>query len=220
VRITRHSALRTRDSAPCGRHSALRTPHSALLGGCHSALRTSRSALGLRHSALRTPHSALLGGYLLIEALAYIAVLFVVLGVAFTALYRCMDHSIALRRNADDISRALHAGERWRADVRAAGTRTWIETTNQEPVLHLEGPRGDAAYRFADDTVFRRLGNGPWTRLLTNVKSSAMEPDRRQSVTAWRWELELKPRVKGVVKPSRIRPLFTFLAVPQTSAMP
>ena len=59
-------------------------------------------------------------GFQLIEALVYIAVVFVVLGAGYEALYRCIDSSITLRRNADDITNALHAGERWRADVRLA----------------------------------------------------------------------------------------------------
>ena len=62
-------------------------------------------------------------GYLLIEALVYIAVVVTLLGVAYAAMYRCVDRSFALRRNADDITSALHAGERWRADVRAATSR-------------------------------------------------------------------------------------------------
>ena len=42
-----------------------------------------------------------------------------------------------------------------------------------------------------------------------------MTADPREYVTAWRWELELQPRATGSVKPGRVRPLFTFLAVPE-----
>jgi hypothetical protein len=42
-----------------------------------------------------------------------------------------------------------------------------------------------------------------------------MTADKREHVTAWRWELELQTRATGSVKPGRIRPLFTFLAVPE-----
>src|SRR5439155_11435731 len=58
-------------------------------------------------------------GYMLIEALVYIGVSFLLLGIGFAAMYRCIDNSVGLRRSADDITSALHAGERWRADVRA-----------------------------------------------------------------------------------------------------
>jgi Tfp pilus assembly protein PilE len=59
-------------------------------------------------------------GYSLIECLVYIAVLAVVLNLSFVAYYRYEQHTRSLRRNADDITRALRAGERWREDVRTA----------------------------------------------------------------------------------------------------
>jgi hypothetical protein len=177
-----------------------------------------KTALPSRSILLSRSRRAAGAGFALVEALVYISVVCVVLGVAFVALYRSIDHTRALRRNADDITRALHAGERWRADVRAAATRIWTDPTNT--VLHLDGPRGKTAYRFDDDAVCRRVGDGPWVRLLPNVKSSVMEPDRRQKITAWRWELEFKPQITGAVKPGRVRPLFTFLAVPPTTVAP
>jgi len=154
-------------------------------------------------------------GYLMIEALVYIGVIVVVLGVAYSATYRCIDRSIALRRNADDITSALHAGERWRADVRAASSQVRLESTDAGQLLYLEGPSSAVVYSFATNAVSRRVGTGPWVRLLPNVKSSTMTADKREHVTAWRWELELQTRATASVKPGRIRPLFTFLAVPQ-----
>jgi type II secretory pathway component PulJ len=156
-------------------------------------------------------------GFLLIEVLVYIAVVFVLLGVGYSALYHCMDSSIALRRDADDIANALHAGERWRADVRQANKQIRVEQTPAEQIAYLEGLHSEAAYRFSTNAVFRRVSEGPWVRLLSNVKSSTIESDARQRVTAWRWELELQPRQKGSVKPGRIHPLFTFIAVPERS---
>ena len=119
-----------------------------------------------------------------------------------------------MRRNADDITAALHAGERWRADLRSASGKVRLETVEGEQLLHLENSRGGASYRFSTNAVYRRVGPGQWSQLLANVQSSAMEPDPRQNVKAWRWELELKPRLRGAAKAGRIRPLFTFLAVP------
>jgi hypothetical protein len=153
-------------------------------------------------------------GYLLTEALVYIAVVFVLLGAGYAAMYRCVDSSIALRRNVDDITGALHAGERWRADMRSATHVVRLERTGDGQLLRLEGPKGTVAYRCSTNTIFRRVGDGPWARLLPNVKASTMEADPREYVTAWRWELELATRTKGSVKPGRVRPLFTFIAVP------
>jgi hypothetical protein len=154
-------------------------------------------------------------GYLLIEALVYIAVVVVVLGVAYAAMYRCIDRSFALRRNVDDITSALHAGERWRADVRAATAGVRLENTDAGQLLYLDGAGSAITYLFATNAVSRRVGTGPWTRVLPSVKSSSMTADPLEYVTAWRWELEIQPRTIGAVKPGRIRPLFTFLAVPE-----
>src|SRR5258706_15721800 len=56
-------------------------------------------------------------GIMLIECLVYTVVLLILLGVAYAAFYRCMENSVALRRNAEDITTALQAGERRRAGV-------------------------------------------------------------------------------------------------------
>jgi hypothetical protein len=154
-------------------------------------------------------------GYLLIEALVYIGVIVALLGAGYAAMYRCIDRSLALRRNADDIANALHAGERWRADVRSARSEVRLEETTDGQLLHLEGGKAPVAYLFSTNTLSRRLGAGPWVRLLPNVKASTMKSDPREHVTAWRWELELAPRTQGSVKPGRVRPLFTFTAVPE-----
>ena len=156
--------------------------------------------------------------YLLLEALVYIAVVMALLGAGYAAMYRCVDSSIALRRNADDITSALHAGERWRADVRGAAGQVRAENTDAGQLLYLDGARGQIVYRFATNAVFRSVRGGPWTRLLESVKSSRMTADERQFVAAWRWELEIQPRSIGSVRPSRLRPLFTFLAVPERPA--
>ena len=154
-------------------------------------------------------------GYLLIEALVYIAVIVALLGVAYAAMYRCIDRSIALRRNADDITSALHAGERWRADVRAA--------TSRDPL---------GKHRCRPASPPRRPGQG---RHLSLCHQCRLPPDRRGSLGACPAQCEIlhhdrRPaRIRhrlalgarnpaahhGSVKPGRVRPLFTFLAVPE-----
>ncbi len=153
--------------------------------------------------------------YSLIECLVYIAVLFVLLGVSYIALFRCIDNSVALRRNADDISRVLHVGERWRADVRSVSGNIRLETTNLAQIASLPTSQGQIIYCFATNTLARSYNGGPWSQLLTNVASSTMRPDARRTLTAWKWELELVPRKNS----SRVRPLFTFEALPE-SALP
>ena len=98
-----------------------------------------------------------------------------------------------------------------RPDVRSADRNAWLETSGPEPILHLQSRSGEIAYRSSTRAVLRRVGSGSWVCVLTNVASSAIESDPRQNITPWRWELELQTRVKS----TRIRPLFTFLAVPE-----
>ena len=95
-------------------------------------------------------------GYMLTEALVYMGLLFVVLGLGYRAVYSYIDHSMVLRRSAEDISRALNAGERWRSDVRSADAKIRLENTDGGQILYLVGLQGDVAYRFSDGAVSRR----------------------------------------------------------------
>jgi hypothetical protein len=152
---------------------------------------------------------------MLVECLVYISAVFFLLGAGYVALDRCITSSELLRRSADDVTSAIHAGERWRADVRMAARDIRVVNTNGEQLVYLQGSRGMREYRFAEGSVFRRVDDGTWSRVIANVQSSTMDLDARESVKAWRWELELKPRLKGPAKPGRVRPLFTFMAVPE-----
>ena len=153
-------------------------------------------------------------GYMMIECMVYIGVLLVLLAVSYVALYRCIDRSVALKRNASDITTALHAGERWRADIRNVNGAARVDPATD--TLRLPTPRGEILYRFESNAVLRRIGSNGWIHLLENVKSSSMQPDPRQIVTAWKWELELQHYKKDTSNTNRVRPLFTFVAVPGT----
>ena len=157
-------------------------------------------------------------GYLMIEALVYIGLLFAVLGVGYVALYRCIDSSLAVRRNADDITSALRAGERWRADIRSAQGRPVLDSADNTGLLSLRTSHGDVAYKFESNAIFRRLHTNQWTCVLTNVKWSAMSLDERKSVTAWSWEFELLPYFKNNSNPNRVHPIFGFGAIPRKAS--
>lgn len=151
------------------------------------------------------PSRAATHGIMLVEAIVYMAILTIVLGVGSALLYRAWDTNIALRRNSDDIVRALNAGELWRADIRSA---TGSITTRDGHEVHMRNSRGEIIYRFADGKVTRNA-SGQQPRILTNVKSSEMLNDPRNTTNGWRWELELNHNHKKV----QFRPLFTFDAV-------
>lgn len=160
------------------------------------------------HSHRQHSHGA---AFTLIEMLIYISVLMVLIAVGFAALYRSLDSSMALRRNADDIINAIHAGENWRADVRSARGLVSAETNVDGVIFHLSTPGHNVAYRFAANTLFRRIGDNSWSPVLANVMSCTFVPEARSGINGWRCELELQPTRKA---PSRLRPLFTFIAVP------
>jgi len=149
-------------------------------------------------------------GLTLIECIVYVALLVVVLGFATMIFYQCWDESKALRRNADDIVRVLHAGDQWRADVRAATGPVQRSDADGVEQLHIPASAGEIVYTFAHGELHRQVGSGAADRLwLSNIKSSQMRTDSRPDVAAWRWELELKT----VKRTARWRPLFTFETV-------
>ncbi len=151
--------------------------------------------------------------FMLIDCMVYSVVLLALLGVAYITLHRSTESSMILRRNTEDVARALQAGERWRADVRAANQPIRFEMNDDGQVIVMPTARGDVAYQFTTNGVFRRVGENGWACLLPSVNASTMQSEDRAGVTIWRWELEMKPRSK---RPVRVRPLFTFLAAPQT----
>lgn len=170
-----------------------------------------------RSQARRPNQSSKQRAYLLTEALVYIGLVFVLLGVAYTGLYRFIDNSVLLGRNCEDISRTMHAGERWRADIRSASAGIRLEPDPEGDILQLRTSRGEIDYTTRQDVVLRRVDSGPWVKVLNGVKTSVMHADVQPNVTAWRWELELRPQTKGAIKPGRVRPLFTFIAAPGTT---
>ena len=142
-------------------------------------------------------------GFTILEAITYVAVLLMVLSGAFASYSRCQLSSSSLRRNAEDIIRAVHAGERWRVDIRAA-----IQMPRLTPggiIIPLQD--GEIAYEINDGTMWRQTA-GKRIAVLKQVKSSTMQRESRGIVAAWRWELELASQKKT----GSTRPLFTFEA--------
>ena len=147
---------------------------------------------------------------LLVECLVYLAVFFVVTGLAFAALHRTWLAHKALRHNAEDIVAALHAGERWRADIRRATGPIEHHEENGMWIVRIPGADDSVFYLFSHGEVMRSTTNRlSEAVVLRNVKASEMTPDQRSQITAWCWELELKSSRPN----AKTRPLFTFTAV-------
>jgi Tfp pilus assembly protein FimT len=150
-----------------------------------------------------------MAGILLVECLVYFAVFAILTGIGFAAFYLCWDHSKALIYATDDISSALRAGERWRADVRAATGQISIESTAAGDVVRIPEPEKEIVYRFESGEVRREISTLKNSQLLLQqVNTSQMRTEERAGVTAWRWELVLNER-----RPETQLPLlFTFEA--------
>jgi len=138
--------------------------------------------------------------------LVFMALMAVILGLAYSAYWRCADNSKRLQSNAADIIATVQAGERWRDDIRLA------REVALDPVgVKIIQPGDTVEYRFAEQVIWRHSAQtGRTICLLSKVKTSAMQREARRQVSAWRWEVELQSRKA----PPYLRPLFTFEAVP------
>ena len=156
-------------------------------------------------------------GMSIIQCLAYIGVLGVLIAIGGSTVAKAWDQSRGLAHNTDDIQRTLSIGEHWRDDVRAATGR--IVSTNDESgqAVIIPTRTGEIAYEYRDGELRRRADkSGPWICLYETVETCQMAPFTRDNVNAWRWEVELKSSYKKV----RIRPQFTFIAVPGKEVTP
>jgi len=149
-------------------------------------------------------------GLMLIDCLIYIALVAVILGLAFAAFFRTLEFTTHLDRNTTEIIRVLEAGERWREDVRSTKREAQVLRSTEEFSLRLPREQGYVAYIVREGAVFREEG-GNRVQVMGNVKTAGFYHERRQHVAAWRWELELQ----GSQKATRLRPLFTFLSLAQ-----
>jgi hypothetical protein len=160
-----------------------------------------------RNLAVRRRRAA---GILLTECLVYFAVFSVLTGVAMGAFYLCWNQTQALSCATDDISAALRAGERWRADVRGANGRIAVESESFGERVRIPCREGAVVYHFESGTLRRETAEAPGSHLvLQRVTTSAMHAEVRNGVIAWRWELELASRRSETQLPL----LFTFESV-------
>lgn len=153
-------------------------------------------------------------GYLLLECLVYIVVFAVITGLGLMTFYLCWDDSKALRYTTEDIAAALRAGERWRTDIRSATGKITVETTATGELLRIPYGTNEILYRFTAGEIHRQLASSGFAgSMLTAVEASQMVRDQRGPVSAWRWELELKPHREVTHLPMQ----FTFEAATKSA---
>jgi len=150
-----------------------------------------------------------IAGVMLTEVLVYLAVFAILTSIAFAAFYLCWDHTRALVATTDDITAAVHAGERWRADIRSATGKITVEMLTNGEQVRIPQKNGEVVYRYQNGGLWRKLASSPSEqRVFEKVKASQMRSELRNGVTAWRWELELPLRRSQTQLPL----LFTFEA--------
>ena len=156
-------------------------------------------------------------GLMLIDCIAYLALFGLILSMALLAFYRAHDNTNHLTRNTAEVIRALHAGERWREDVRTSVTPPRLEVVGGESIFHLEPTNGVVRYVWRDGVILRQAApNTNWVAWLFPVTSSGMQREARTKVVTWRWEIELISRKKI----PQVRPLLTFQAVSKSETKP
>jgi len=148
-------------------------------------------------------------GIMLVQCLVYIAVFTLLSAVAFDCFYKCWNHTEALVYATGDITSALHAGERWRADVRSATGKITVQTDAAGEQVRLIQHGHAVVYSFASGEVRRQIPGSKISELLVdNVKASQIISTNRSRVAAWSWDLELTSRRPE----TRFPMLFTFEA--------
>lgn len=156
-------------------------------------------------------------GIMLIECLVYLSCLMIVIGAALGVFYQVLDFSRGLRRNTDDVTRVLKAGERWRTDVRMATGPLKVEEGVAGRALHIPQAGGNVSYLFVTNALMRCTEkNNRCEVVLPAAKECQFLRDQRHQFASWRWEVELPSRLKAV----RVRPMFTFTAVAAAEGKP
>jgi hypothetical protein len=155
------------------------------------------------------PRRAAHSGIMLVECMVYLAVLVILISIGIGVFDVCWNGFSSMVSSTDDVSGALRAGERWRADVRGATGTINVETTSSGQVVKIPENGTLIVYSFDSREIRRQVGpNGSSPIVLPKVASSEMKSDVRDGVTAWQWELELPERQHG----SHLPMLFTFEA--------
>ena len=150
-------------------------------------------------------------GVMLIQCLVYFGVFAILTGVGMGAFYLCWEQTRALTQATDDIGAALQVGERWRADVRGATGKITVAATGDR--MQIPVRNGTIVYRFEAGEVRREIPATPGSQLvLSHVNTSAMIPEVRGGVSAWRWELDLVLR-----RPETQLPLLDTFEAAQTN---
>jgi len=171
-----------------------------------------------RSNAIRVPrgHRAQ-AGILLIEAVVYLSLFFLISGLAGAGFYRALEHVRRLDRTANEIGTVVSVGELWRADIRSATAPIRLEGQGANPRLVIPHGSSNTIWTSDKDVVSRQPpGQRAGANVLHGLAASVFLRDHRENATSWRWEIELTP---ARTDPA-IHPMFTFQAIAPPDQLP
>jgi hypothetical protein len=149
-------------------------------------------------------------GFMLIEALVYLSLVFVIAGGAMVLALKLTEHSKRLKNKTNLIAKTLQIGEIWRKEIRNAEGEIQQREADGLRELRIPTEAGDVFYVHLDDSLWRVESENPEPVLLIDkIQNSKMVRETRGDVTVWRWEIELPSRREV----ARVKPHFTFQAV-------
>lgn len=153
--------------------------------------------------------------FLLFEVMVYVGLLVIILGLAYRMFFEALAHHRHLAATTTALVTALEAGEQWRADVRASLGGPQLLPNAPRPTWQLQKRRHTVQYALDHEAILRRvLPKTNWLVVVTNVIQTRMQIESRSFGVVARWDLELR----GYRPSPLIKPVFSFLAVPQPSA--
>lgn len=149
-------------------------------------------------------------GITLIDCLVYMALFGLVTGLATACAFKLERQSREMRQRAEEISRALKAGERWRADIRSATNHPMLVPYRGQSLLRIQTKDGDVLYFFESGNLWRKPAQArEFGLFLPDVKQCSVTEDRRRHAAGWLCEIELATKRKQ----GKMLPLFSFRAV-------
>ena len=149
-------------------------------------------------------------GLTLIDCLVYMSLFGLVTALATTCAFKLERQARVLHRRSEELTRALKAGELWRADIRSATNEPAIVAYRGQSLLKIPTIDGEVLYYFESSALWRKPAKSAQFGLfLPDLKLCSMLPERRKNARGWICELELASKIQQ----QKMRPLFTFRAV-------
>lgn len=169
--------------------------------------------MNTRRRDCQTPNRE--SGLTLVAVIVYLGAFLIIVNLAGMAFFTVLEHVRGVRHETEQVTTALVAGERWRADIRRASAPPQLVLTNDATFLFIPSGTNEIGYMHLARAgqVFRRSRtNESWQPVLGPVAGLQFVEDVRADVRSWRWEVSFPDRRK------RPRPplAFTFQAVPAT----